>query len=195
MGMTADAYLRQLQALLPEGAAWPREADADITKALYAIAEEFARIDQRAVDLLEEADPETTQELLPEWEEDAGLPDLCTGPLPTIQERRSALLARLHTDGGQSPMFFVSLAAEMGYEIIITEFRPFTAGSRAGGALSNGDWRYTFQINTQADMAIWLFRAGLGRAGEPLKSGENTLLECVIGRLKPAHTIVIFAYS
>lgn len=194
MGMTVEAYLRQLQALLPEGAAWQREADADITKALYAIAEEFARIDQRAGDLMEEADPWTTRELLPEWEKDAGLPDECIGELSTVEERRSALIGRLNQDGGQSSMFLTELAAAIGFIVTISSFRPFTAGSIAGGYLANGDdWRHTFQVNAPS-VTVRDFVAG-SWAGEPLRSWGNTRLECMINRVKHAHTLAIFSYT
>ena len=31
-------------------------------------------------------------------------------------------------------------------------------------------------------------------AGEPLRSWGNNLLECTMERIKPAHTVLIFAY-
>lgn len=193
MGMTAETYLRQLQALLPDGTAWPKEADADITKTLHAIAEEFARIDSRADDLMEESDPYTVQELLPEWEGDAGLPDECIGELPTVEERRLALVGRLRQDGGQSPMFLVELAAVIGFTVTIDSFRPFTAGSSAGDYLTNGDWVHALRVNAPS-VTVRDFVAG-SRVGEPLRSWGNTVLECMINRVKHAHTIAIFAYS
>ena len=38
----SDAYLAQLQALLPPGRAWPREPDAVLTKLLHAFADALA---------------------------------------------------------------------------------------------------------------------------------------------------------
>jgi len=65
--MRADDYLHQLQALLPSGPAWPRDRDAVLTQLLAAFAEEFARIDARTAQLIEEADPRATYDLLADW--------------------------------------------------------------------------------------------------------------------------------
>lgn len=195
MGMTADQYLIALQALLPRGAAWPRDASAVLTRTLRALAEEFARIDERAGDLIEESDPRTTLELLPDWERVAGLPDACYGELSTIQERRAALAAKLTRLGGQSRAYFIDLAHQLGYEVTIDEFRPFRAGiGRAGDPVYGQAWLFAWRVNAP-ETTIRYFRAGQSVAGERLRTWGNTLLECAISRVKPAHTHVIFAYA
>jgi uncharacterized protein YmfQ (DUF2313 family) len=60
MDISRADYLSQLQALLPQGAAWTRERDAALTRLLDAFAEEFARVDARARQLLDESDPRST---------------------------------------------------------------------------------------------------------------------------------------
>lgn len=195
--MTATDYLAQLQALLPQGFAWPREADAALTKLLLAWADELARVDGRAADLIEEADPRTTAELLADWERVAGLPDPCVEALAgtqTTAQRRAALVAKLTTIGGQSAAYYIALAASLGYTITVTEFRPFVAGSVAGDALTNDEWIFAWQVNAPAE-SIVAFAAGRSCAGEPLRAWGNELLECVINRLRPAHTHVLFAYG
>lgn len=77
MVLSAEAYLAQLQALLPPGSAWPRAANATLTKLLGALAEELARLDARALALIDEADGRSTLELLSDWERVCGLPDPC----------------------------------------------------------------------------------------------------------------------
>lgn len=191
--MTADQYLAQLQALLPTGMAWPRAADAELTKLLHAFAEEFARLDARVDSLLNEADPRTTYELLADWERVAGLPDACTGPLATLQERHDALVSKLTNVGGQSRQFFIDLAARLGYTITITEFRPYGVGSPVNAALYGEQWVFVWQVNA-AQTTVRSFTVGSG-VDEALRSWGNVLLECAISKLKPAHTIVQFAYS
>lgn len=192
--MSAAAYLTQLQALLPQGAAWPREAQATLTLLLQAVADELARADGRADALINEADPRTTAELLADWELVAGLPEPCITAAQTIAERRAALVNKLTNRGGQDRAFYIALALALGYEVTITEFRPFVAGSSAGDELTNGDWIFTWRVNAPEE-TVRAFTAGSGAAGEALRSWGNELLECVIGRLKPAHTIVQFAYG
>lgn len=195
--MTSAEYLAQLQALLPQGKAWPREADAALTQLLAAWADEMARVDGRAADLIEEADPRATAELLADWERVASLPDSCVaayGITQTTAQRRNALVAKLTTIGGQSAAYYIALAASLGYAITVTEFDPFTAGSAAGDDLTNGDWAYAWQVNA-AQETIIDFTAGESSAGDPLRAWGNELLECVIRRLRPAHTHVLFAYG
>lgn len=193
MAMTVDAYVSQLQALLPPGAAWTREADAELTKLLRGLATELTRIDARGEDLLDEADPRSCFELLPDWERIAGLPDPCHNQADTIGERRDVLLGRLTNLGGQSRQFFIDLAAALGYPISITEFRPFQVGNSAGDILSNGDWIFTWQVGAPGS-TVRNFTAG-SAAGEPLASWGNDLLECAVNKLKPAHTHVLYAYG
>ena len=114
MGLTADAYLGQVQALLPPGLAWTREQDAVLTLLLQGLAEELARVDGRADDLVDEADPRTALELLQEWEAVCGYPDECLESGATPQERRAAVVARLTARGGQSRAYFIALAAVPG---------------------------------------------------------------------------------
>ena len=196
MAGTVEGYIELLAALLPPGVAWRSEEGSSMNDLLGAMAEELARVDARSDDLHEEADPRTTVELLADWERVAGLPDEClAGATQTMQERRAALVGRLTQQGGQSRIFFIQLAASLGFEVTITEFRPFRAGiSLAGDALTNGDWIFTWRINAP-ETTIVSFRAGLSAAGEPLRTWGNTRLECAIERLAPAHTNVLFGYG
>lgn len=192
MALSTEDYLQQLQALLPQGPAWSREQDTVLTKLLTAFAEEFARVDLRIDNLLNESDPRTTNELLTDWERVAGLPDLCTGIPATIALRRELLVSKLTNVGGQSRQFFIDLAAKLGYTITITEFKRFRVNSRVNDPLNDADWTYVWRVNS-AQNTVRKFTVA-GRVNEPLASWGNTALECVITRLKPAHTHVQFAY-
>lgn len=193
---TAEQYREQLKALLPPGRAISRDSGSTVEKLLDAMSQELARLDTRGIDLVVDANPLTTSELLPDWERVAGLPDTCGGAQSeTLQGRRADLVAKLSGSGGQSRAYFIALAASLGYTITITEFRPFRAGqSQAGDQLTNGEWIFTWQVNAP-ETTITNFRAGQSQAGEPLRTWGNERLECAIESLKPAHTHVLFAYS
>lgn len=180
MGLTAADYLQQLQALLPPGAAWSRDATAVLTRLLAGLAAELARADGRGEALLEEADPRSVGELIAEWETAFGLPDPCTGVLETLVQRRQALTAKVGAQGGQSRGYFIALAAAVGYVVTIDE-------------VVDGN-QYKWRINAPA-VTVTYFRAGTGRSGERLASWGNTLLECIITRCCPAHTQVVFGYA
>lgn len=196
MRANADEYLLLYQGLLPLGAAWPREPGATLTKMLFAQADEATRIHNRAVDLLDEADPRTTAELIGDWERVTGLPDACSAPyVTTLQERRAAVVARLTARGGQSRQFYIDLAASLGYAITITEFRPFRVGRNAcGDPLCGEEWSFVWRVNAP-ETTVRYFRTGSSAAGEPLRTWGNELLECAIARVKPAHTLVQFGYG
>jgi uncharacterized protein YmfQ (DUF2313 family) len=196
MAHTLEEYAQLLKNLLPPGQAFPREPGTNLEKLLLGCAAELARVDGRAEFLAIDVMPITTTELLSDWERVAGLPDKCSGELEaTIQGRRNALVAKLASVGGQSAAYFIGVAASLGYQIEIDEFRPFRAGmSRAGDALTNTpDWIFTWRVTAPATTII-SFRAGLSAAGEPLRTWGNSALECKLNQLKPAHTTIIFSY-
>lgn len=198
MDLTASDYLGQLQALLPHGPAWTADNEAAVTKQLGAIAAEFARVDARARRLVDEADPRSTFELLPDWERVCGLPDSCSAELAaTLQERRAEVVSRLTAQGGASLAYFIGLAAAMGYAIEIDEFRPFVAGWSRCGARLNGDHAVRYQWRVRVSGPRYTpFRTGASQAGDRLgKIVQAEDLECKLKRLKPAHTNLIFAYE
>jgi len=193
---SAEAYASQLTALLPPGAAWTCEADSVLAALLLAMAQEPARVDSAAHELLAELDPFQTFQLLTRWESECGLPDTCSQLGETVSQRREAVVAKLASLGGQTPEYFADLATILTGQICtIKEYRPFRAGrSHAGDPLSNGDWVFTFAVVVPAT-PVHTFRAGQSGAGEPLRKWGNERLECTIKRLAPAHTIVKFYYG
>lgn len=132
-----------------------------------------------------------------EWIEDYervyGLPDACGLPGRTYQERLASLAIAVTERRGISRAYFIRLAAYLGYAIAIAEYAPFAAGSRAGDSLTNEDWRFAWRVETTAGVAR-RFAAGRNCAGEALGEWGDEFLECVMRRLKPAHTAVLFAY-
>lgn len=194
--MTAGQYRECLQALLPGGGAWTREQSAQLTALLDAWAAEFARLDARAEALLEETDPRTALELLPDWERVTGLPDECTGELADgIPARRLAAAAKLVKRGGQRPDYFIELAAAIGFDVSIIEFGSFDAGADVGTDLNGDAWRHAWRVSLDglSELAFTEFVAG-SLAGEPLLAWGAADLECIIGRAAPAHSVVLFAY-
>lgn len=192
----AGDYANLLRRLMPPGVAWRNPPGSPGDLDLQGEAEELARIDARAIYLcLYEFYAQTTRELLPEWEKEYGLPDPCTTLGATYEERIENLLRKIRTIGGQSIAYLISVAAALGIDITITEFKPFRAGmNRAGDRLYGRKWRYVFQVTGPATR-VYRFRAGRNAAGDRLRYWRrNEILECIINLLKPAHTLAIFAY-
>lgn len=188
-------YQDALSALLPTGAAWPRDPASALQLLVGALSAELARVDARAAQLLAEVDPAATAELLADWERVVGLPDPCVTQVQTVAERRAALEGRLTAVGGQSRAFFIALASRLGYSVTIDEFPSAAAATAAGITYTGDDWAHTWRVNVPAGVAVKAFRAGAGAAGEPLRSWSNEVIECQFNRHKPAHTRLLFAYA
>jgi len=71
----AEDYTEILKKLLPPGMVWMREEGNNLDKLLAGIAEEAERVDNRIDDLLDEALPSATIEMMEDWQRVAGLPD------------------------------------------------------------------------------------------------------------------------
>lgn len=175
---TADDYSLALLKLLPSGAAWPKEIGATQPVVAASLAPTYARMDERALELLDDSPAgENLVEMLPEWESTLGLPDPCAGALPTLALRQAAVRARIMTRGGQSVPHAQALAASLGIAVTVTEFRPFSAGDVPGPVYSE-DWVHVWRVNAPPEPG-WAQQA----------------LYCLLTRMKPAHTLLQIAYS
>lgn len=193
---TAADYANQLRQLMPRGLAWRNPPGSVGDRDIEGEAEELARIDARALYLvLKEFYAQTTRELLPEWEKEYGLPDMCRTLADTLEQRREDLLQKIRSLGGQSRQYLIDQAKALGIDITITEFRPFRVGMNcAGDRLNSREWWFVFLV-TAPTKRIYRFRAGQNAVGDRLRFWEpNTVLECIINHLKPAHTYAMFGY-
>jgi uncharacterized protein YmfQ (DUF2313 family) len=78
--------------------------------------------------------------MLPDWERNWGLPDPCFPPQLTIGQRQAFLVQRMTIQGAASRAFFIDVASQLGYDITITEYRPFMCGiDRCGDNRVYGD--------------------------------------------------------
>lgn len=197
-GLTGADYLSQALALLPEGPAWPKEPTAVLTSFWRASVDPLARASNRMCDLLPESIPCFSVDLLPEWERVYGLPDPCVPAAQTLQERQLALCEKDMAEGGQSRAHFEAVAAALGYEIEIAEFRPFVFGlSQCGlNELGGPELRFFWRVRVPGARVTW-FRFGLSELGiDPLaKIARAEDLECRLRELMPAHSEIIFSYE
>lgn len=192
------AYERQLMALLPYGPAWPRDPDTILAGIMGGVAAEFARVDGRAADLLDESDPRSSLELLPDWERLVGLPDACVPVTGAIRERQLAVAAKVAGLGGQSRSYYIGLAASLGFTITIDEFAAGTVNSTCDQTCADDGWAVVWRVNVtddndQGDYSSAWANADSG-CDEAIRNFGSGQLECLINRAKPAHTIVLFAY-
>ena len=191
----ADDYVRLLKRLLPKGKLWEVSEQSNFKKLLEGMAIEFARLHARSLELIKEVDPRTTVELINEWETLTGLPDPCVSLTQTLQQRRLAVVEKLTRLASLSPRYYIEVARALGYEVSITEFKPFrVGGSKMGDRINGRDWQFTWRVNAPT-VTVRVFTLGQSGMGEPLRLWGNEILECAIKRVKPAHTFVVFGFE
>lgn len=180
---------------MPRGWAWTNEGGSNLDKLVDAQASELERVDAKALDTLRQILPDTTLELLAEYETLTASNSTCGTPPTTIEERRAAVLAKLISQGGASHKYFKDVAKALGFAIKIRDkFKPFKAGqSRAGDRAMDEGWTFIWNV-IGPDTTTRYFRAGKGAAGERLAEFGSDLLECTISNIAPAHTKILYSY-
>ncbi len=180
MGVTysADDYLAAMMSLGHRGRAWPIEPGTVRAAVMTGLAQSYVRSGARAVNLIVDASPATTNELLPEWEKSLGLPDPCTPLNPSTAQRKAAVLAKFIAFGGQSADYYIAVAAALGYTITITELPT----------------PYHWRINAPT-LTVSYFELNSGVCGDYFWTAGNAEFECRIRQIMPAHTVLTFSYT
>jgi len=175
--LNAD-YFQQLEKLLPRGPAWSSH-----DKLLAGLAPAFAAVHQRANDLIRESDPRQTVELIDRWEACCGLPDSCSIPgTETISQRQQRLNAKISATGGITEDFYLQVLSDLGYPGATITTYPGVEGKEF-------DWQVNFTETTAVSVMTCK-----SRCNEPIRTWGDTIAECVITKLCPSHTIVLFSY-
>ncbi|MEY0594856.1 YmfQ family protein [Providencia manganoxydans] len=192
---TVEDYTKALISLAPQGLAWNWKPNTVMHAVLRGLARGYQSSDLDAIQLLSGAFPKTATVMLPEWEKTLGLPDDCAiGEMDSLPKRQRVVVSKLVSSGGQSKNYFINYAAELGYSITITEFRPARCGiSACGDPLNGEDWPFVWRVNA-GDTAISYALSGVSYCGDPLRSWGNRYLECALGKLCPPHTILQISY-
>ncbi len=147
--------------------------------------------------LMRELDPRTTTELINRWERLCGLPDECIpAGTQTLRQRQQRLDAKVNLAGGINEDFYLAQLAALGRpDATITRYdkSTFTCSSACTDAVNAPEWRYYWQINMPAATnTTWM------TCGDPCDSAlriwGDTVVECVLNKLCPSHTYVIFKY-
>jgi len=136
----------------------------------------------RALTLVDEFFPDTaTLESIPLWERMLGLTPSATD---TLQNRRDAATAQARAQGGSSKPYFISVLTAFipnaFASVDITEYAPLKAGiMKAGDKVFGEDVVFAWDVEM------------LGWTGNI----QQSVIENLINKLKPAHTIASFTYS
>lgn len=161
-------YAGMLRALLPPGRLWRFAAASKLSELLLGTSDEFARVDARVGDMLEEIDPSTAIELLPDYERELDLVAAAT-----TAERQANVVALLIRRQKFRPADFRAalalLLAQPADEVIVIE-------RTLAYVAAIGDQREIFDFFVLRD---------------PPLSGTYFLASAqdVISKMEPSHTV------
>ncbi|HGE4753005.1 TPA: putative phage tail protein [Escherichia coli] len=114
----------------------------------------------------------------------------------TLRQRQQRLDAKVNLAGGINENFYLAQLAALGRpDANITRYdkSTFTCSSACTDAVNAPEWRYYWQVNMPAATnTTWM------TCGDPCDSAlriwGDTVVECVLNKLCPSHTYVIFKY-
>lgn len=201
MAMTTENYRLQLVSLLPRGTIWEQAFSDECVmgQLMTAMADSLSRADDKAEQLIEEADPRQTTLLFRQWLSVWGVPSDCIRAFVeslTDEKLRQILVKKIQGVGLSSRAFLIGLAAEMGAEASIEEKRAFKCRSRVDQRLYSKEWRtHWFFVVLHDDSGKPVNFSCRSRVNERLATWGNSALECLIKEFCPAHTKVRFIYS
>ncbi|WP_080078791.1 YmfQ family protein [Salmonella enterica] len=182
-----DEYTQLLYHLLPEGPAWDGE-----NPLIEGLAPSLNRVHQRADELMAEIDPARTTELIDRYEQLYGLPDSCAPEgVQTLQQRQQRLDAKANVAGGINERFYREQLDALGYTAATIE--QFQNLDSTPDPEWGKFWRYYWRVNIPADANISR-QTCTSTCDSAIRTWGDTVAECVIDKLCPSHTVVVFAY-
>lgn len=197
MGLSEKDYAHLVNALLPRGLIWSRKKGGVLDSILFSLSSEAARVDARARALIEESDPRTSVEELERWFVDHGIPSECVAAIadPSLEQMRQELIAKITSNSGLTAKYFEELAGVLGYSAKVTTFEEHHVEHDVEMPLADEKWIpvFTLGITISNDSGFDEFTTEWD-AEQPLARWGNSLLECLIKALAPAHVEVIFIY-
>lgn len=193
---TPDAVLGQLMALLPPGWVWPTDPASTMGRVLSPLAAALSRIEVDTDRLQREAvGPREAVDLLADYERVlAGAIDGIDTASLSAADRQAVAHQRWIARGGQSPAYFIALAAALGTTATITEQQASQCNlAEAGDELVPNSEHFVWIVNLPATRLIEP-ECDAVECGDALGDIVLSICERVIRAHKPAHTEVVFNY-
>ena len=169
--------LRGMMQLLPRGPVWSRELARRANLLLAGLAEEHVRYRLRANELLDEAYPPTSSELLPEWRRVFGLPEFTYFPTVEADQQAEVEAKMLSAPGGQSAVYFAALAVRLGC---------------AGAAVADGPGEFQWTLTLPSDCTRACCTSSCDAALVEFTTADGRRTAQAATAYKPAHTHIFF---
>lgn len=195
MSRTNDVITQSLIAKLPPGFALAKRGG--VIDAIYSgFARSLSEGEEAAERLVNEIDPRAANYLLHDFERVLGA-DPCGRDfnVSTTAQRQRRAHQRWTATGGQSIPYFIEIARNLGVDIRIEEFWPSIANDMVAGTplIPEGE-QFIWRVKLKLAKPVF-FISGSSEAWERLYDFALSDVECVLRRLKPAHTTLVFFYQ
>ncbi|MGG4625150.1 YmfQ family protein [Serratia odorifera] len=182
-----DDYTQLLYHLLPPGPAW-----YGANPLLAGLAPSLAAVHLRGNELMNETDPSQTIELIDRYETICGLPDSCApAGVQTLKQRQQRLDAKINIAGGINEQFYRQQLDALGYQSATIE--QFQNLDESPDPEWGDKWRYYWRVNIPTDSTT-SWQTCTSACNTAIRTWGDTVVECVIEKLCPSHTVVVFAY-
>lgn len=191
MAHSVDDWLYALQQVMPRGKAWPRERSADLTRLLRALAQRLNRAEADGDALQPEMRPESTLQLISDWEGYLGLPE-CAMTGITFDDRRRSIVEKYHRKGGLAPWQIEAVAAALGFTVKVKVILPHHCMRNCMYPLYPARYRWLLQVDVQ-DIHGGRFTC-MDNVTTPLLTDRARNLECVLTRYRLAGTNYEYIY-
>lgn len=199
---SSDNFLQAFLNLLPRGRAWAKYLTSNMATALATLMPTYARSSLAATNLLIDLYPGTTTGMMSEWAATVGLPDPCwanSGLVPTPDQTRNQILARLINTGGQSVDYMIAYAEQLGFIITVTEQNGLQTniGQTNTGFVDGNAGTAVFTWFVRSPTITYApFETNITTTNSPLAVvNSNTVLECELNAIAPAETNLLFLFQ
>ncbi|MGX5880909.1 DUF2313 domain-containing protein, partial [Burkholderia gladioli] len=134
---------------------------------------------QASGEMLDAITPSGSSDFLADYERDYDLPDPALGADQTLDDRLAILLERINETGRMDRDGFLFVASNLGFSVSMNEFRPWRVNSPVGRPLYGDDWMFVWQLTASGETS----------------DQQRRLIESVMRRIAPAHTVLQFNYA
>lgn len=193
MGHSVAQWTSSILAQMPRGIIWQRATSLDLYKYAQGYAPRLERAEASADNLLFEMRPESTLQLLPEWEEYLGLPECVAEPVTNLEYRRYAVVEKYHRKGGLQAWNIQKLATDLGFTVEVDETFPHHCMRSCTYPLWEQKYRYILRVTVYGIPGAYM--TCLDDILTPLLTSDARVLECTLQRYKVGGLFYEFYYA
>lgn len=193
MAHSVAQWTNAIMAQMPRGVIWPRATSLNLYKYAQGYAPRLERAEASAGDLLLEMRPETTLQLIDEWEEYLGLPECVAEPVSNFEYRRYAVIEKYHRKGGLQAWNVQRLAEDLGFTVSVDEVFPHHCLRGCTYPLWPQQYRYILRVTVTGIPGARM--TCLDDVLTPLLIADARVLECTLNRYKLGGLYYEFYYA